>query len=141
MGRASLVFDVTFNEIPGAASYTAAVTSPDGSFVDYGAIGAGSGSILVPYVGNGTYTYETSASNVNVYVIDTGIRATHTEFGGRVSADFTALNDGTTPRTVKVSAGETEFDAVVRIDTPGEADYYRNGGILQYVLRNMLKTG
>ncbi len=32
-----------------------------------------------------------------------------------------------------------EFDAVVRIDTPGEADYYRNGGILQYVLRNMLK--
>ena len=34
----------------------------------------------------------------------------------------------------------TEFDAVVRIDTPGEADYYRNGGILQYVLRNMLKS-
>jgi aconitate hydratase len=29
---------------------------------------------------------------------------------------------------------------VVRIDTPGEADYYRNGGILQYVLRNMLKS-
>jgi aconitate hydratase len=28
----------------------------------------------------------------------------------------------------------------VRIDTPGEADYYRNGGILQYVLRNRLKT-
>ena len=36
---------------------------------------------------------------------------------------------------------EVEFDAVVRIDTPGEADYYRNGGILQYVLRNMLKSG
>ncbi|BCI88965.1 hypothetical protein NIIDMKKI_41710 [Mycobacterium kansasii] len=34
-----------------------------------------------------------------------------------------------------------EFDAVVRIDTPGEADYYRNGGILQFVLRNMLKSG
>jgi serine protease len=43
---------------------------------------------------NGTYTYETTATNVNVYVIDTGIRATHTEFGGRVSADFTAINDG-----------------------------------------------
>jgi aconitase A len=28
---------------------------------------------------------------------------------------------------------------VVRIDTPGEADYYRNGGILQYVLRNMIR--
>ena len=52
----------------------------------------------------------------------------------------TALNDGSTPRTVHVTAtkevGETvEFDAVVRIDTPGEADYYRNGGIMQYVLR------
>src|SRR5436853_1664971 len=43
---------------------------------------------------NGTYTYETTAANVNVYVIDTGIRATHTEFGGRVSNGFTAVNDG-----------------------------------------------
>ncbi|HEV7418314.1 MAG TPA: aconitate hydratase [Mycobacterium sp.] len=55
-----------------------------------------------------------------------------------------ALNDGTTPSTVHVTAtkdgSSVEFDAVVRIDTPGEADYYRNGGILQYVLRNMLKT-
>ncbi|MBS2534464.1 aconitate hydratase AcnA [Catenulispora sp. NF23] len=50
-----------------------------------------------------------------------------------------ALNDGGTPRTVKVKAGDVEFDAVVRIDTPGEADYYRNGGIMQYVLRNLLK--
>ncbi len=53
-----------------------------------------------------------------------------------------ALNSGKTPKTVKVTATKTdgskvEFDAVVRIDTPGEADYYRNGGILQYVLRNM----
>ncbi|MDT5103301.1 MAG: aconitate hydratase, partial [Mycobacterium sp.] len=53
---------------------------------------------------------------------------------------------GKTPKTVHVTATKTdgsavEFDAVVRIDTPGEADYYRNGGILQYVLRNMLKTG
>ena len=51
----------------------------------------------------------------------------------------TALNDGTTPKTVKVKAGDVEFDAVVRIDTPGEADYYRHGGIMQYVLRNLLK--
>ena len=44
---------------------------------------------------NGTYTYETVAANVDVYVIDTGIRATHTEFGGRVSTvGFTAINDG-----------------------------------------------
>jgi aconitate hydratase len=52
---------------------------------------------------------------------------------------ITALNDGTTPRTVKVKAGGVEFDAVVRIDTPGEADYYRNGGIMQYVLRNLIR--
>jgi len=52
----------------------------------------------------------------------------------------TELNDGTTPRTVKVTAGETEFDAKVRIDTPGEANYYRNGGIMQYVLRSLLKA-
>jgi len=49
-----------------------------------------------------------------------------------------ALNDGTTPRTVTVSADGTEFAARVRIDTPGEADYYRHGGIMQYVLRSLL---
>ncbi|WP_028850689.1 aconitate hydratase [Thermocrispum municipale] len=58
---------------------------------------------------------------------------------------LTELNEGRTPRTVHVTAtkdsGEkVEFDAVVRIDTPGEADYYRNGGILQYVLRKMLQN-
>ena len=55
----------------------------------------------------------------------------------------TALNEGTTPRTVRVTATKADgtvvaFDAVVRIDTPGEADYYRNGGILQYVLRSLV---
>jgi len=55
----------------------------------------------------------------------------------------TALNDGTTPRTLAVTAtrasGEqVTFDARLRIDTPGEADYYRHGGILQYVLRSLL---
>jgi aconitate hydratase len=58
------------------------------------------------------------------------------------------LNNGVTPKTVKVVASPSdnsvagkaviEFDAVVRIDTPGEADYYRNGGILQYVLRSLV---
>ncbi|WP_030544324.1 aconitate hydratase AcnA [Streptomyces albus] len=52
----------------------------------------------------------------------------------------TELNEGTTPRTVKVTTDTgVEFDAVVRIDTPGEADYYRNGGILQYVLRSLIR--
>ncbi|TBT85352.1 aconitate hydratase AcnA [Propioniciclava sinopodophylli] len=66
---------------------------------------------------------------------------------GTETFDFTGieeLNAGTTPKTVRVVAtkenGEkVEFDGVVRIDTPGEADYYRNGGILQYVLRQLLK--
>ncbi|WP_026554267.1 aconitate hydratase [Arthrobacter sp. 35W] len=54
----------------------------------------------------------------------------------------TELNNGTTPKTLKVTATAedgtaTSFDAVLRIDTPGEADYYRNGGILQYVLRQI----
>jgi aconitate hydratase len=55
---------------------------------------------------------------------------------------ITELNDGTTPRTVTVKiesdGREDEFEATVRIDTPGEAQYYRNGGIMQYVLRNLL---
>ena len=50
---------------------------------------------------------------------------------------ITAMNDGDTPRTVTVKADDTEFEAIVRIDTPGEANYYRNGGIMQYVLRNL----
>jgi len=61
---------------------------------------------------------------------------------------LTELNNGVTPKTVHVTAQPSEhspagkqtveFDAVVRIDTPGEADYYRNGGILQYVLRSLV---
>jgi aconitate hydratase len=56
----------------------------------------------------------------------------------------TALNDGGIPETVKVKAAApsgavTEFDAKLRIDTPGEAEYYRNGGILQYVLRSLIR--
>ncbi|RFA09449.1 aconitate hydratase 1 [Subtercola boreus] len=58
------------------------------------------------------------------------------------------LNEGRTPKTLHVTAvpsanspegkAPIEFDAVLRIDTPGEADYYRNGGILQYVLRSLV---
>jgi aconitate hydratase len=50
------------------------------------------------------------------------------------------INDGPAPRRVHVIADGVEFDADVRIDTPGEADYYRHGGILQYVLRRMLNA-
>lgn len=56
----------------------------------------------------------------------------------------TALNEGETPKTLRVTATRSDgsaivFDARLRIDTPGEADYYRNGGILQYVLRDLAK--
>ncbi len=50
---------------------------------------------------------------------------------------ITALNSSM-PSTVHVQADDIEFDARVRIDTPGEADYYRQGGIMQYVLRQLL---
>jgi aconitate hydratase len=49
-----------------------------------------------------------------------------------------ALNDGVAPREVTVRADGKEFQAIVRIDTPKEADYYRHGGIMQYVLRSLL---
>ncbi|CAB4667004.1 MAG: aconitate hydratase AcnA [Actinobacteria bacterium] len=61
-----------------------------------------------------------------------------------------ALNAGITPKTLKVTAkpsahsaagkAEVQFDAVLRIDTPGEADYFRHGGILQYVLRSLVSA-
>ncbi|MBC7633237.1 aconitate hydratase AcnA [Aeromicrobium sp.] len=65
---------------------------------------------------------------------------------GEETFDFTGiteLNAGTTPKTVHVKAHQeagtdVEFDAVVRIDTPGEANYYRNGGIMPYGLRSLL---
>jgi aconitate hydratase len=60
----------------------------------------------------------------------------------------TELNKGQTPKTLKVTANPTAlsasgkttvtFEAVLRIDTPGEADYFRHGGILQYVLRSLV---
>jgi aconitate hydratase len=51
---------------------------------------------------------------------------------------ITALNSGGVPKEVTVTAGSKTFKAKVRIDTPGEADYYRHGGIMQFVLRQLL---
>ena len=53
---------------------------------------------------------------------------------------ITELNNGKIPATVEVVAGATRFTAKVRIDTPGEADYYRHGGIMQYVLRSLISS-
>jgi aconitate hydratase len=82
-----------------------------------------------------------------------GESAASLKLDGTETYDITGieqLNEGKTPRTVHVKATKSaeggnekntvEFDAVVRIDTPGEVDYYRNGGILHYVLRGMLKS-
>jgi aconitate hydratase len=52
---------------------------------------------------------------------------------------ITEMNDGGIPKEVKVTAGDKSFTAKVRIDTPGEGDYYRHGGIMQYVLRQLLQ--
>ena len=81
------------------------------------------------------------------------------QFPEGVSADFlgltgeetlaisgiTTLNSGITPRTVRITATRSDgvttgFDAIVRIDTPGERAYYLNGGIMHYVLRNLAKA-
>ena len=80
-----------------------------------------------------------------------GQNATSLGLDGTESYSFAGieqLNQGVTPKTISVVATptshspegkqEVRFDAVVRIDTPGEADYYRNGGILQYVLRSLV---
>ena len=50
---------------------------------------------------------------------------------------ISALNEGGVPKEIQVTAGDKSFMARVRIDTPGEADYYRHGGIMQYVLRSL----
>ena len=70
-----------------------------------------------------------------------GQTATTLGLTGEESFDVTgvvALNQDTIPATVHVRAGDVQFDAIVRIDTPSEAQYYRHGGIMQYVLRNLL---
>jgi aconitate hydratase len=61
---------------------------------------------------------------------------------GQETFDITgveALNTGGVPNELTVKAGDKNFTAVLRIDTPGEADYYRHGGIMQYVLRHLLE--
>ena len=77
-----------------------------------------------------------------------GVTATSLGLDGTETFDvtgITALNEGGIPSTVHVSAKGidgriSEFEALVRIDTPGEADYFRHGGILQFVLRSMIDT-
>ncbi|CAN5135764.1 aconitate hydratase AcnA [soil metagenome] len=72
-----------------------------------------------------------------------GVTAASLGLTGEETFDFTGiteLNEGRTPATIHVKAGDIEFDAVLRIDTPGEANYYRNGGIMPYVLRSLVNA-
>jgi aconitate hydratase len=58
---------------------------------------------------------------------------------GEETFDITGLEGSDRiPREITVRAGDKEFTAIVRIDTAGEAEYYRHGGILQYVLRSLI---
>jgi aconitate hydratase len=74
----------------------------------------------------------------------TGQNAESLKLTGEEGFEITGIRDVVdhfaAGRTVKVRAGKAEFDALVRIDTPQEALYYANGGILQYVLRQLLAT-
>ena len=54
-----------------------------------------------------------------------------------ISGVAEALNAGEMPTVAAVNAGDIQFEAPVRIDTPKEADYFRHGGILPYVLRQL----
>jgi aconitate hydratase len=67
----------------------------------------------------------------------TGIEAMNTGPAG--STGGRPPEPAQTPREVTVRADDKEFRAIVRIDTPGEAEYYRHGGIMQYVLRSLLR--
>jgi aconitate hydratase len=63
---------------------------------------------------------------------------------GRETFEITGIEDmnsGRVPKEVVVTADGREFRATVRIDTPGEAQYYRHGGIMQYVLRMLRDQG
>ena len=87
-------------------------------------------------IGMGVLPLQFAEKNADAYGLDGSETFTIT--------GVTALNDGTVPRTVHVVAtpddgrAPIEFDARVRIDTPGEAEYYRHGGIMQYVLRSLV---
>jgi hypothetical protein len=93
---------VSFNQIPGATRYTAAVSGPDGSVADYGAIGPGGATITVPYTGNGTYSVSISAW---------GDDTTHHRHAKPLATDSTgAVKDA--QATMQASAGARDRSAI-----------------------------
>ncbi len=72
-------------------------------------------------------------------VASLGLTGTETfAIAGIAPTDGASADSDEVPRTLTVKADDTEFEVTVRIDTPKEQRYYRHGGILQFVLRQLL---
>jgi len=121
-GGSSVVcrLQVSFNAIDGASSYTASVAGPDGSVVDYGAIGAGGATIPVPYTGNGTYSVSVSAWG----------KDTNRHHGKPLATDSTGHVKNATA-SVQASAGTRGRDVARRHahGTVSKADATRNADV------------
>ncbi|HYF71305.1 MAG TPA: aconitate hydratase AcnA, partial [Nocardioides sp.] len=94
------------------------------------------GGFTRDFTGNGDVTTVFEASEKYLEAGTPLVVLAGKEYGSGSSRDWAAKGTA----LLGVKAGDVEFDAVVRIDTPGEANYYRNGGIMQYVLRNLRKA-
>jgi hypothetical protein len=111
--------DVSYNALPEAASYSAAVTRADGSVVDYGGVAAGGTSLWVPYVGSGTYSVRVTAYGApeqpagDQEVVSTEVTPTPTE---------TEVREATSEAEVEASSATSEAEAETRGAPAAEAD-------------------
>jgi hypothetical protein len=100
--------DATWNQIPGATRYTASVTRADGTVVDFGDVGAGSGSFWVPYVGNGAYTVTVSAYGTPPGEEREEVVARGTSNAGETEGGGTAASAGQAATGGEVATGDPE---------------------------------
>jgi hypothetical protein len=99
--------DASWSSAPGADRYTATVTRPDGSVIDYGEVGAGSASFWIPYVGNGTYSVQVSAYGTPPRSDEPEVIAKGTSnTGDRSSQEFGAGTAAGTPGEEPTTTGE-----------------------------------
>jgi hypothetical protein len=111
--------DVSYNALPEAASYSAAVTRADGSVVDYGGVAAGGTSLWVPYVGSGTYSVRVTAYGApeqpagDQEVVSTEVTPTPTE---------TEVREATSEPEVEAGSATSEAEAETRGAPAAEAD-------------------
>jgi hypothetical protein len=111
--------DVSYNALPEAASYSAAVTRADGSVVDYGGVAPGGTSLWVPYVGSGTYSIRVTAYGApeqpagDEEVVSTEVTRTPTE---------TEVREATSEAEVEASSATSEAEAETRGAPAAEAD-------------------